>query len=558
MKKIHLLSLLFLTITACQKEEFTTAQDDLVISENLIIIQDISIEDTGASELTTVPGLQLVIEKLTQDRRKMRSKSSQGISYGIEIDSTRFRKISKGDYTSYIFLVKGGGEERGFFQNLVIAEDKSNKVKAFLLTYDMKTFKKVDGHRSFSYAGSPTISYIQEPPSNKMDDSCTPTFETWCSYGEEDHLAGNQCYYESLTHNDGRLYQKEVGCTNDAQTYITVTTEGHTESGGGDGTGGETVTTTTEPEPTGTGEPDPLEPVDKIEGDLTAPLLPLPDEEEFFDDHVFITEDFKNNPCLRSVYDDMGKASSFKTYLQKFDGDMSVADLRFGYDVNFEVNYPEQISAMAVTNLPDNNIIKIEFNGDSSLSSSIHGKPKLIVATGFIHEMLHAEVFRKMMDAVLRAEREGTTETTLNWLEYDNPGQVHHEFLASLINNYEGIHDYYTRFYYFLLNDGDPNNDPTSMDPGWQHQQISQHYRSIIVSAISEYDNHQHSSELYEALAWTGLMGKGQYDPETGLYENSTEAWKNLDPDPAVAAQKRIAIRNMIVNFKAKTSNKCV
>ncbi len=56
---------------------------------------------------------------------------------------------------------------------------------------------------------------------------------------------------------------------------------------------------------------------------------------DIFDDQIFIDDNFKNNECLYSVYEAMGKATTFKNYLQNFDSEFSVGYLRFSADDDF-------------------------------------------------------------------------------------------------------------------------------------------------------------------------------------------------------------------------------
>jgi len=56
---------------------------------------------------------------------------------------------------------------------------------------------------------------------------------------------------------------------------------------------------------------------------------------------------------------------------------------------------------------------------------------------------------------------------------------------------------------------------------------MAEHYRGVIVEALKEFDN-SYDSEVYEALAWRGLMGSGVIDQNTGLPPNPVVAWENL------------------------------
>lgn len=209
-----------------------------------------------------------------------------------------------------------------------------------------------------------------------------------------------------------------------------------------------------------------------------------------FLEKIILDGDLKENDCLYSVYTDMGKATTFANYLENFDGDMSVANLRLKYDEDFESNHPDYTSALAITLPPQNYLIDIIFNGDENLDVSIHDKPKLIIALCFIHEMIHAEIYRKMLSAAQLGN--------LNSNGWTIQQQI--DFVNNLRNDFPGLYDYYYQRWH----------------PDWGHQIMAQHYLNIIVSALSEYDNNQNSLETYEALAWIGL-----YD---------TISWNNLPP----------------------------
>ncbi|MEM6517002.1 MAG: hypothetical protein AAF688_12520 [Bacteroidota bacterium] len=218
---------------------------------------------------------------------------------------------------------------------------------------------------------------------------------------------------------------------------------------------------------------------------------------EEFDEQIFLDEEFENNNCLKSVYDSMGKASTFNNYLKNFEEEFSVAHLRFSSSSTLASN------TNAETSPPNNYLITITFN-ENNLD-----RPNLSVARTMIHEMIHAEIFRKLLSAA--------NKPNLNYSQYTD--EEWRNFIISLRNNFEGIYDYYLRWQWDV---------PSGQSPsGAQHEAMAQHYRDIIEQALREYDPNQ-TDATYEALAWTGLMGSGVFDSATGLYENSTVAWSNL------------------------------
>jgi len=276
---------------------------------------------------------------------------------------------------------------------------------------------------------------------------------------------------------------------------------------GGSGSGGGAPTPPDPEDPDNHDQPNIPGLADTDGNTITFPIFDVEDEDEDFDDHIFVDEEFKENECLLSVYEDMGKATTFNNYLQNFDGDMSVSHLRFKYDENFSNTFqPEYHNAIAITepplgtqNVADYNI-NITFNGDMNLTSSIHNKPDLIIAVSFIHEMIHAEVFRKMLSAAQFGNLDPDNMTPQQQLD----------FVYNLHNNFDGIWDYYV--------------DRWRED--WGHQLMAEHYIDIIVSAVSEYDNNSHSLDTYKALAWVGL-----YD---------TIAWNNLLPEQQEAHENNL------------------
>jgi len=145
------------------------------------------------------------------------------------------------------------------------------------------------------------------------------------------------------------------------------------------------------------------------------------------------------------------------------------------------------------------------------LTSSIHNKPKLIIAVAFIHEIIHAEIFRKMLSAAQQGNLDTNGMNRRQQIDYVN----------NLRNNFPGLYDYYV--------------DRWRDD--WGHQVMAQHYVDIIKTAISEYDNNAHSQETYEAIAWMGL-----YD---------TIAWNNL------TTEEQTRLETNINTFIQNDTNTC-
>lgn len=208
---------------------------------------------------------------------------------------------------------------------------------------------------------------------------------------------------------------------------------------------------------------------------------------------VILDPSFTSNEQLMSIYNQLGGAPTFQSYLQYFDGEFSVAHLKLSVEVD-----PNDPNANAITYPPSNYVIGIKFNPNQL------DRPDLDIARTFIHELIHAEIFRKLMSIA-------------------NSGGNTIQFTAATIenlrNSFPGLYDYYMRYEFGTP----PNGTPSNAD----HQMMAQHYRETIISALQEFDT-SYPAELYEALSWIGLMGEGSVNPATGLPASPTVAWQNV------------------------------
>ncbi|NBL65365.1 hypothetical protein GV828_09165, partial [Flavobacterium sp. NST-5] len=222
---------------------------------------------------------------------------------------------------------------------------------------------------------------------------------------------------------------------------------------------------------------------------------------------VIIDPSFSNNSILMNVYNLFGGMPTFKNYLQNFEGSFSVAHLKLAAASDLPDN------ANAQTSLPENYVVTITFNTDNL------NRPNLSIARTMIHEIIHAEIFRKLLS--------NYNQPSLDGLTYSD--------IIAMKDNFPGIYDYYIRW---------RQNIPAGMNiNSAQHQMMAQHYRNIIVQAMKEFDN-SYSEELYQALAWVGLMGSGTMDETTGLPAQPTLSWQN------VPQQERLQIRQIIRDFE--------
>jgi hypothetical protein len=185
---------------------------------------------------------------------------------------------------------------------------------------------------------------------------------------------------------------------------------------------------------------------------------------------VIVDKSFKDNPCLNGVYEKLGQAPTFDNYLKNFNKNFSVANLK----LKANTNLPDTINAQ--TSPPSNYLITIDFNKNNL------NRPSLDIARTFIHEMIHAEMFRILLSL-------SSTNGEIDVFKLNTMLTEH---------NYPGLYDYYRRF---GVND-------------MQHEQMAAHYRGIVVNLLKEYDNTL-TNDQYQAIAWIGLKG--------------TIAWKRLN-----------------------------
>lgn len=244
------------------------------------------------------------------------------------------------------------------------------------------------------------------------------------------------------------------------------------------------------------------------------------------EEKIIIDSTFVNNQRLKCVYDKF-KAGDNKIskYLENFLGEKPVGHLNFKADSNFAQNHPNSTTAGAITSPPVNGAINsnvanynidIIFNTDSNLpDSSEPNKPTIILAVELIHEMVHAEMYRKLLSSAQLPH--------VNWQQYTNTQW--RNFIYNLRNNYEGLHSYYERYYF---------NNPNPTSP--QHNIMAQHYRDMVKEAIKDFDNNQNTDEFYDALSWIGLK--------------NTVAWNNPNIN-------QTNINNIITNAIANESKDC-
>jgi hypothetical protein len=196
---------------------------------------------------------------------------------------------------------------------------------------------------------------------------------------------------------------------------------------------------------------------------------------------IILSESFQKNQKLMCIWDKLKGIRGVQNQLKKFDSEMSVWNLNIDAKGFLDPSNGFRPSQNAVTrdtyNINDRNTtIYLNTNSDKM------NRPTLEIARTLMHEIIHAEIFRKVKSV-----------NGLKGLSEDN---------------FPGLFDYYSRF-------------QTQM----QHQLMAEHYISILADMLKAFDGGFESDETYEALAWGGL--EAWQDSEGNIYKFA--AYESLD-----------------------------
>ena len=234
-------------------------------------------------------------------------------------------------------------------------------------------------------------------------------------------------------------------------------------------------------------------------------------EDSFFDDQIIIELTGKAD-C---VYDKLTESSTdFKNAIKKFDGDFPVSHLKLIME-DLGNTRGETRAPNGAGSSPDY-VITIAIKSNSNIHG-VNYRPNLMTAKTIAHEVIHAEMFRKLLSVL------------------DNGGNIagvtRQQFL-NVRNNFPGLYDYYKRY---SFNTSTPNNA--------QHQAMATHYRQTIADILKDFDNNQHSNQFYMDLSWEGL----RYDGTTG--NNAIYTWTSLPPS------EKERIEDVIENYIEANKN---
>ena len=187
------------------------------------------------------------------------------------------------------------------------------------------------------------------------------------------------------------------------------------------------------------------------------------------------TEAFVKHEKLNRIYEEAKKSEKFKKYLQKFEPEASAAHLMF--DIGNTKN-----NSLADTHIPKESWIKIIFNKNTDWNN----RPEIVVAYAFIHEFIHAEMYRQLLEV---ANKNGSIDLVKlqQYVKNNNQKELFNEYIK---NRY--------------------SKAPTN----YQHNIMAKKYINVVVDFLKEMYGSNYTDKEYLTIAWMGVQ--------------NTDAWNNL------------------------------
>jgi len=552
MKKFIPLLLIFTIVTflfyACQNQDVLNDIDRQ--QQSGLTFEQISFDQFIQSE---APETLISLESYLDIKKQLKSSSGEN-DEKFTIRTDGIKKIVKDGYASFTFMIEDNDKEDDTFENLAILKlDTVYKYYRIKYTREKETSE-------IPYAAA-----IKEVPEDALD---LDTFSEFLKGGANDcprisysrcSVGGSADGHQPVLQWNGKYCSGSPttydfnGCDwdgggNDSEEDAPYTTEGgNSNEGGVSGPGGG------EPSPPGGPTTSPTDPgledtseMDEFNRNKVRALgirfssaqvdflvrypylinviqnfIDQDNSQEAEDFAIAAVDAWMNNGEVnfddqiinnltdkaKCIYDKLNISSSdFKNAIQKFDGEFPVSHLTFIINNSLPTgNYGRTIA-------PDNYNITIEMsNTQLGTISDLGG------AVSFAHEMIHAEIFRKMLSAAQTGN-----------LDPDNMTQEQQvNYVESLRDNFPGLYDYYYIRHH----------------PTWNHNLMAQHYRSTIADIAQEFDNSNLSRQIYEDIAWAGLRVLENM--------NNSIAWDNLSS----TEQQRIS--NNLSNTFVNGSSNC-
>ena len=157
----------------------------------------------------------------------------------------------------------------------------------------------------------------------------------------------------------------------------------------------------------------------------------------------------------------------------------------------FDIGNINNSSWLAFTSPPQNYWIKITFNKNKDWTNI----PKVVIAETFMHEIIHAEIYRKLLSLASSNGNIDTNAITQQMLNH----------------NYPGLFDYYVRY--------------TKDNTDAQHNLMAAHYVSVMVNFLKQVYGTQYSDLVYKSIVWLDMKNTTAWNllPQTerDLYQQT-------------------------------------
>lgn len=184
-------------------------------------------------------------------------------------------------------------------------------------------------------------------------------------------------------------------------------------------------------------------------------------------------------------------------YVNNFVGDGSVANLLLTMTSTLSNNVG------GITLPPNNYQIEIQFNQNYFNASYTD----MGYAHTIIHEIVHAEIYRKMLSSIQEGDLTNINQQELEDVRNDWPGlfDYYSRFFYNEYASHAGQIDYYSKYAAYF----------EQLQNSWQHEMIAAHYLNIMSEALFDFGNGAFSQGDCDIMALEGLKG--------------TVIWNNLE-----------------------------
>src|SRR5699024_1336448 len=153
--------------------------------------------------------------------------------------------------------------------------------------------------------------------------------------------------------------------------------------------------------------------------------------------------------CLYTIYKELGEDKTIMSYVNHFNGE--------AVDLILSVTDKLSDKDNAMTSFPMlNNRVEIQFNINNL------DRPALDIVRTMIHDVLHATMYRWLLDASEHGHLNHDGMTAMQRRNY----------IIRLRNNFRGLYDYYWK----------------RQVGGWGHEQMASHFMNPIIKAMKDYE----------------------------------------------------------------------